>query len=77
MCFRQSELQQYATNPGIRARWDSLQREYSCCGGYKQGIGYQDWEGLDVDPLPYQALEFRVSNCMGSYENNIRCENEQ
>ena len=58
---KQHELRQYATNPNIRARWDSLQREYSCCGGRNQGTGYTDWEGLDVDPLPYQALEFRVS----------------
>ena len=59
--LKQHELRQYATNPNIRARWDSLQREYSCCGGRNQGTGYTDWEGLDVDPLPYQALEFRVS----------------
>ena len=52
-----SELASYATRPAIRARWDALQTEYSCCGGFNQGTGYTDWEGLEVVPLPYYAEE--------------------
>ena len=34
-----SEFAAYATRPRIRARWDALQTEYSCCGGFNSGTG--------------------------------------
>ena len=52
----QSELSAYATRPKTRARWDSLQIEYSCCGGFN--AGYKDWKGLEVEPLPIYAEEY-------------------
>ena len=36
-----SEFAAYATRPRIRARWDALQTEYSCCGGFNSGTGTQ------------------------------------
>eukprot|EP00093_Oithona_nana_P013686 13686.XXX_707878_705850_1 [CDS] Oithona nana genome sequencing. len=50
-----SQLKGYATDPFLRSRWDSIQREFRCCGGYNVGSGYQDWEGVSVEPLPIGA----------------------
>ena len=68
-----SQLKGYATDPFLRSRWDSIQREFRCCGGYNVGSGYQDWEGVSVEPLPIGAnpaalitgkttLNFRAKN---------------
>ena len=34
-----AELVSYAIDPIVRGRWDTLQHEYSCCGGYNAGTG--------------------------------------
>ena len=73
-----SQLKGYATDPFLRSRWDSIQREFRCCGGYNVGSGYQDWEGVSVEPLPIGAspaalitgnLNFRAKNSNMSYFN--------
>ena len=50
-----AQLKSYATNPFLRSRWDTIQREFRCCGGYNVGTGYTDWEGVSVEPLPIGA----------------------
>ena len=50
-----AQLQGYATDPFLRSRWDTIQREFRCCGGYNVGTGYTDWEGVSVEPLPIGA----------------------
>ena len=50
-----AQLNGYATDPFLRSRWDTIQKEFRCCGGYNVGTGYQDWEGVSIDPLPIGA----------------------
>ena len=50
-----AQLKGYATDAFLRSRWDSIQREFRCCGGYNVGSGYTDWEGVSVEPLPIGA----------------------
>ena len=50
-----AQLNLYSTDPYIRSRWDTIQREFRCCGGYKIGTGYTDWEEVSIDPLPIGA----------------------
>ena len=50
-----AQLKGYATDPFLRSRWDTIQREFRCCGGYNVGTGYSDWTGVSVDPLPFGA----------------------
>ena len=38
------ELMRYETESWVRYKWDTLQREYMCCGGYG-GYG-QRWHNL-------------------------------
>ncbi len=38
------ELTMYDTDPWVRYKWDTLQREFSCCGGYGYTLGYTDWK---------------------------------
>lgn len=50
-----AQLNGYSTDPYVRSRWDTIQREFRCCGGYNVGTGYTDWEGVSVEPLPIGA----------------------
>ena len=50
-----AQLNGYATDPFLRSRWDTIQKEFRCCGGYNVGTGYQDWEGVSIEPLPIGA----------------------
>ena len=50
-----AQLNGYATDPFLRLRWDTIQRQFRCCGGYNAGTGYTDWEGASVEPLPFGA----------------------
>ena len=50
-----AQLNGYSTDPYIRSRWDTIQREFRCCGGYNVGTGYTDWEDISVEPLPIGA----------------------
>jgi len=38
------ELTMYESDPWVRYKWDTLQREFSCCGGYGYTLGYTDWK---------------------------------
>ncbi|XP_040565316.1 CD63 antigen [Lepeophtheirus salmonis] len=43
-----ADLRHYETDSWVRYKWDTLQSEYSCCGGYRWGHGYMDWKGTDM-----------------------------
>lgn len=35
------DLKDYKTNPDTRTKWDSLHREFHCCGGLNFNTGYK------------------------------------
>ncbi len=43
-----TDLKDYGSNAATRARWDSLQREFSCCGGIGYNSGYEAWRNSDI-----------------------------
>ena len=38
------ELSSYETNSWVQYKWDTIQREFTCCGGYGYAQGYTDWK---------------------------------
>lgn len=38
------EMKQYWVNDEIKFKWDTLQRDYQCCGAYNLMNGFQDWQ---------------------------------
>jgi CD63 antigen len=38
------ELSRYETDSWVKYKWDTMQREFSCCGGYSFSQGYIDWK---------------------------------
>ena len=38
------ELSSYETNRWVQYKWDTIQREFTCCGGYGYAQGYTDWK---------------------------------
>ena len=50
-----AQLNGYATDPFLRSRWDTIQKEFRCCGAKNVGTGYTDWEGVSIEPLPIGA----------------------
>jgi len=38
------ELTLYETDSWVRHKWDTMQREFTCCGGYGYATGYNDWK---------------------------------
>ena len=38
------ELTLYETDPWVMYKWDTIQREFTCCGGYSYINGYMDWK---------------------------------
>ncbi|XP_023344482.1 CD63 antigen [Eurytemora carolleeae] len=39
-----TELSAYETNSWVRYKWDTMQTEFTCCGGYGYAQGYMDWK---------------------------------
>jgi hypothetical protein len=39
-----ADMSQYWTVPEVRDRWDTLQRDFQCCGLKGFEIGFRDWE---------------------------------
>merc|ERR1712198_821311 len=38
------EMQNYWTDPDVKFKWDTLQRDFQCCGAWNLRTGYQDWQ---------------------------------
>ena len=38
------ELGKYWEDEDIKYKWDTMQRDFQCCGAYSFRIGYQDWD---------------------------------
>ena len=38
------ELSSYETDTWVQYKWDTIQREFTCCGGYGYAQGYTDWK---------------------------------
>jgi len=42
------EMAKYWTEPDVKDMWDSLQRDFQCCGVKGWNTGYKDWERIAV-----------------------------
>jgi len=38
------EMKLYWVNDDVKFKWDTLQRDYQCCGAYNLMNGFQDWQ---------------------------------
>ena len=43
-----ADLENYKSSSATRAKWDSLHREFSCCGGLNFADGYKIWRNADI-----------------------------
>jgi len=41
----QKEFPLYEESSSVKSKWDALQRDLHCCGGYRYGEGYLSWQG--------------------------------
>jgi hypothetical protein len=61
------ELSMYETDPYVRYKWDTLQREFSCCGGYGYTLGYIDWKhtalGGAQNSVPDSCCLYETPQC--------------
>ena len=67
-----AQLNGYATDPFLRSRWDTIQKEFRCCGAKNVGTGYTDWEGVSIEPLPIGAspaalVTGKIKNCLFTF----------
>jgi len=46
VAVRNDKLKSYYTDDAFRSDWDTLQRDYSCCGDISD-TGYQIWQNID------------------------------
>jgi len=67
-----AQLNGYATDPFLRSRWDTIQKEFRCCGGYNVGTGYTDWEGVSIEPLPIGANPAALVTGSGNGRSPLR-----
>jgi len=61
------DMAAYWTDPEVKARWDTLQRDFQCCGaGGGQGwhIGYKSWERVSVMSQRSQGKGVPTSCCL-------------
>jgi hypothetical protein len=61
------DLKDYQTNAATMHRWDTLQREFHCCGGLQFNTGFKDWRnsdiGIDSDSVPDTCCHEPLLNC--------------
>ena len=67
-----AQLNGYATDPFLRSRWDTIQKEFRCCGAKNVGTGYTDWEGVSIEPLPIGAspaalVTGKINSCLFTF----------
>eukprot|EP00094_Tigriopus_californicus_P004934 TCALIF_04752-PA protein Name:"Similar to CD63 CD63 antigen (Oryctolagus cuniculus)" AED:0.03 eAED:0.03 QI:0/0.66/0.5/0.75/0.66/0.5/4/759/432 len=62
-----SEMAFYDTNQWTRNKWDTLQREYTCCGAYNFNQGYLAWKqtvlGADRNSVPDSCCLHESAHC--------------
>lgn len=61
------ELSSYETNKWVRYKWDTLQREFNCCGGFGYAQGYTDWKHTSMggarNSVPDSCCLFEAHGC--------------
>jgi len=61
------ELSRYETESWIRYKWDTIQSEFMCCGGYGHHQGYTDWKhtfmGDSKKSVPDSCCLFDTPGC--------------
>lgn len=63
------ELSSYETDSWVRYKWDTIQREFTCCGGYGYAQGYTDWKHTSMggarNSVPDSCCLFEAPGCGG------------
>lgn len=61
------ELSSYETDSWTRYKWDTIQREFTCCGGYGYAQGYTDWKHTSMggarNSVPDSCCLFEAPGC--------------
>jgi len=61
------ELASYETNSWVRYKWDTIQREFTCCGGYGYAQGYTDWKHTSIggarNSVPDSCCLYEAHGC--------------
>jgi len=61
------ELSSYETDSWVRYKWDTIQREFTCCGGYGYAQGYTDWKHTSMggarNSVPDSCCLFESPGC--------------
>jgi len=60
-----AELNKYGLDPKITSKWDTLQREFHCCGGTGHLIGYENYRNT-----PLGAKNSVPDSCCVHYSEN-------
>jgi len=62
-----SELSAYETDSWVRYKWDTIQTEFTCCGGYGYAQGYTDWKKTSMggtrNSVPDSCCLFIAPGC--------------
>lgn len=61
----QSEFKLYDTDSGIKAKWDELQSDLHCCGGYSYTTGFNNWLSnlKNKDAVPDSCCHIESEGC--------------
>ena len=61
------ELSSYETDSWVRYKWDTIQREFTCCGGYGYAQGYTDWKHTSMggarNSVPDSCCLYEAQGC--------------
>ena len=61
------ELSSYETNTWVQYKWDTIQREFTCCGGYGYAQGYTDWKHTSMggarNSVPDSCCLYETPGC--------------
>jgi len=63
------EMKFYWTNENIKFKWDTLQRDFQCCGALNLRTGFQDWNRGYNDMLSTERQGVPDSCCLEEVEN--------
>jgi len=66
------DMEQYWMDPDVKEKWDTLQRDFQCCGVLQHNTGYKDWQrisnwggvgGRTRHGVPDSCCLTEVNNC--------------